>query len=213
MPSIDATLFPYPLGNTSVRRFALEARELGFGSIVAVNQQGLERNGFRVIGATLIREHDIRAVINSARQKDPAGRLLIVNGASNSFNRAVAQVRGVHMIRHLHKTEKNSFDHVIARIMAENRVAVDIDVKPLIMGEGSWRQKVFQRYRDIINLHNRFGFPLTLSSNARSITEMVPAREMLKLASLIGLTEEDAEKAIGSVTSLLEPSGAVKVIS
>ena len=116
------------------------------------------------------------------------------------------------MVRHLHKTEKNSFDHVIARIMADNRVAVDIDIKPLIMGNGSWRQKAFQRYRDILNLHDRFGFPLTLSSNARSVTEMVSVRDIIHLASLIGLDEEDAKKALGSVSSLIEPAGPVKVV-
>ena len=55
MIATDATVFPSPLGNTSVRRMVLETRELGFDSIVAIGQTGWEIDGFTVMGGTLVK--------------------------------------------------------------------------------------------------------------------------------------------------------------
>jgi ribonuclease P/MRP protein subunit RPP1 len=212
MIATDATVFPSPLGNTSVRRMVLETRELGFDSIVAIGQTGWETEGFSVIGGTLIREPQVKAVINAARANSPGKGLLVVNAGNNGFNRAIIQIKGVHVIRHLHKTEKNSFDHIIARMSAENHVAIDIDLRPLVMSRGVWRQKTIQRYSDIIGLCDRFEFPLTLSSNARSVVELKSVREMVNLASLVGITEPDARKALAGIRSLITPRGPVQVV-
>ncbi|MEI7435010.1 MAG: RNase P subunit p30 family protein [Methanomicrobiales archaeon] len=212
MIATDATVFPSPLGNTSVRRMVLESRSLGFDSIVAIGQQGWEQDGFSVIGGTLVREPQVKAVINAARVNSPAKGLLVVNAGNNGFNRAIIQVKGVHVIRHLHKTEKNSFDHIIARMSAENNVAIDIDLRPLVMSRGVWRQKTVQRYKDIIGLCDRFEFPLTISSNARSVVELRSVREMVNLASLVGIAEPDAREALAVIKSLISPAGPVQVV-
>jgi ribonuclease P/MRP protein subunit RPP1 len=212
MIATDATVFPSPLGNTSVRRMVLETRELGFDSIVAIGQTGWETEGFSVIGGTLIREPQVKAVINAARANSPGKGLLVVNAGNNGFNRAIIQIKGVHVIRHLHKTEKNSFDHIIARMSAENHIAIDIDLRPLVMSRGVWRQKTIQRYSDIIGLCDRFEFPLTLSSNARSVVELKSVREMVNLASLVGITEPDASTALAGIRSLITPRGPVQVV-
>jgi ribonuclease P/MRP protein subunit RPP1 len=212
MIATDATVFPSPLGNTSVRRMVMEARELGFDSIVAIGQKGWETDGFSVIGGTLVRETQVKAVINAARLNSSEKGLLVINAGNNSFNRAIIQIRGVHVIRHLHKTEKNSFDHIIARMSAENNVAIDIDLRPLVMSRGVWRQKTIQRYRDIIGLWERFEFPLTLSSNARSVVELKSVREMVNLATLVGLGEPGSREALSTIKGLLTPAGPVQVV-
>lgn len=212
MIATDATVFPSPLGNSSVRRMVLETRELGFDSIVAIGQTGWEIDGFSVIGGTLIREPQVKAVINAARANSSGTGLVVVNAGNNGFNRAIIQIKGVHVIRHLHKTEKNSFDHIIARMSAENNVAIDIDLRPIVMSRGVWRQKTIQRYKDIIGLCERFEFPLTLSSNARSVVELKSVREMVNLASLVGITEPDAREALAGIRNLIAPRGPVQVV-
>ena len=213
MIATDATVFPSPLGNTSVRRMVLETRELGFDSIVAIGQPGWQTGDFSVIGGTLIREPQMKAVINAARTNSSGKGLLVVNAGNNTFNRAIIQVKGVHVIRHFHKTEKNSFDHIIARMLAENHVAVDIDLRPLVLSRGVWRQKTIQRYKDIVRLYERFGFPLTLSSNARSVVELKSVREMVGLASLVGIEEPDVRVALATIQTLLSPVGPVQVVT
>jgi ribonuclease P/MRP protein subunit RPP1 len=212
MIATDATVFPSPLGNTSIRRMVLETREMGFDSIVAIGQSGWKTDGFSVIGGTLIREPKVKAVITAARANTSNKGLLVVNAGNNAFNRALIQIKGVHVIRHLHKTEKNSFDHIIARMSAENHIAIDIDLRPLVMSRGVWRQKAIQRYKDITGLCERFEFPLTLSSNARSVVELKSVREMVNLASLVGIEESDARLALTTINGLIAPGGPVQVV-
>jgi ribonuclease P/MRP protein subunit RPP1 len=212
MIATDATVFPSPLGNTSIRRMVLETREMGFDSIVAIGQSGWETDGFSVIGGTLIREQKVKAVITAARANTFNKGLLVVNAGNNAFNRALIQIKGVHIIRHLHKTEKNSFDHIIARMSAENHIAIDIDLRPLVMSRGVWRQKAIQRYKDITGLCERFEFPITLSSNARSVVELKSVREMVNLATLVGIEESDARVALTTINSLIAPGGPVRVV-
>jgi ribonuclease P/MRP protein subunit RPP1 len=95
---------------------------------------------------------------------------------------------------------------------AENHVAIDIDLRPLVMSRGIWRQKTIQRYKDIIGLCDRFEFPITLSSNARSVVELKSVREMVGLASVVGIAEPDARKALSVISSLISPDGPVQVV-
>ncbi|MDD1669737.1 MAG: ribonuclease P, partial [Methanomicrobiales archaeon] len=40
MPLIDGCIHPYPAGDSSLRRMAIEARELGFDQVVAAGGTG-----------------------------------------------------------------------------------------------------------------------------------------------------------------------------
>ncbi len=96
---------------------------------------------------------------------------------------------------------------------ADSRVALDLDLSPLISGRGIARQRAIHRYRDILILEQRFGFPITLSSHARSILDMRAAREITGLCSLLGMDISGVEKAFSGVDIITTPPDpAVKVI-
>ena len=135
-----------------------------------------------------------------------------MNAGDNSFNRAVIQVRGVHILRHLHKTEKNSFDHITARMAADRGVAIDLDIRPLVMTRGGQRQKTIQRYRDILRLRRKFGFPLTISSNARNPAELRSVREMVSLLAMAGMEESEVFEGLRGPGTILSPKGPVSVV-
>ncbi len=98
--------------------------------------------------------------------------------------------KGVHILRGLQSADKHAFDHVSARMAGDNRVAVDLDLSPLISGRGISRQHVVHRYRDIMVLERRFGFPITLSSHARSVLDMRSVREIAGLVPLSAWTRQ-----------------------
>ncbi|MGA9206115.1 RNase P subunit p30 family protein, partial [Methanoregula sp.] len=105
------------------------------------------------------------------------------------------------------------FDHVVARIAAENITAIDIDLSPLISGRGHPRQKAIHRYLDLMVLHRRFEFPLTISSSARSVLGLRAVREVAGLCSLFGMDETDVREALAGVGRATEPrESIVKVI-
>jgi len=213
MKITDACVYPYPCGDSSVRRMALEARSLGFDRLVAAGISSGGHYGIEISNGVLIRDTMMKDLISRVRQERNSNAVVSVQAGDNGFNRSVTGVKGVHILRGIQSADKTAFDHVTAKMAADNRVAVDIDLSPLISGRGVIRQRAIHRYRDILLLERRFEFPITLSSHARSILEMRAVREISGLCSLLDMDAPDVEKAFAGVdTVTTPPNPAVKVI-
>jgi len=213
MKITDAAVCPYPHGDSSVRRFALEAAALGFDSLVALDTPAGTYGEVRILSGLFIRNAGMKDVIAQVKRAREPGTVISVKAGDAGFNRAVVSLRGMHILRGIHAADKNAFDHVTAKMAADNRVAVDIDLSVLIAGRGIVRQRAIQRYRDVLVLERRFGFPLTVSTYARSVLELRAVREISGLGTLLGMDMPDVERALagaGTVTTPQEP--AVKVV-
>lgn len=215
MKITDAGVCPYPNGDSSVRRLALEAAALGFDSLVVIDTPVNATYGEVEVRAGLfIRNAGMKDVIAQVKRVKDPGTVVSVKAGDAGFNRAAVTLRGVHIIRGIHAADKNAFDHVTAKMAAENRVAIDIDLSVLIAGRGIARQRAIQRYRDVLVLRNRFEFPLTFSTYARSVLELRAVREISGLASLLGMDLSDVEQALAGVATVTAPSRpSVRVIS
>ena len=213
MKITDACVYPYPCGDSSVRRMALEAKALGFDRLVAADTPSGEFYGIEIYSGILIRDAAVRDLMSHIKRERNNEAVVSVQAGDNGFNRSVINLKGVHILRGLHSADKNAFDHVAAKMAADNRVAIDLDLSPLISGRGFTRQRVMHRYRDILVLKRRFEFPITLSSHARSILDMRAVREITGLCSLIGMDIPDVEMAFFGVDMITAPPNpAVKVI-
>jgi ribonuclease P/MRP protein subunit RPP1 len=213
MKITDACVYPYPVGDSSVRRFAFEARSCGYDSIVAMDTPAAEMCGITVIPGTLLAGIPAKDVQNRAKKCRDSGIILAVQMGDNGFNRAVAGTHGVHILRGISAADKRAFDHVAAKIAADNITALDIDLSPLIFGRGHLRQKAIHRYLDLMVLYRRFEFPLTLSSSARSVLGLRATREVAGLCSLFGMDESDVSEALGGVGRVTDTrESPVKVI-
>ena len=213
MKITDACVYPYPCGDSSVRRMALEAMSLGFDRLVAAGISSGGHCGIEISKGVLIRDTMMKDLISRVRQERNSNAVVSVQAGDNGFNRSVTGVKGVHILRGIHSADKTAFDHITARMAADNRVAVDIDLSPLISGRGVIRQRAIHRYRDILLLERRFEFPITLSSHARSILEMRAVREISGLCSLLDMDAPDVEKAFTGVDRVTSsPNPAVKVL-
>lgn len=212
MEYTDACVYPLPNGDSSLRRMAIEARDLGFDSIVAACVEGGSYRGVEIVGGILARAKEIREIQAIARKSTSSPALLMASAGPYSLNRALIQTGGVRVIREIQTTPKNSFDHILSRIAAERQVAVDLDLSLIVRERGYLRQKVLQRYSDIVLLHEKFGFPLTISSGARSILEMKSRRDMVALCSIFGLDRDGTLAALGSVNRVLNRQKPVEVV-
>ncbi len=213
MKITDAAVCPYPNGDSSVRRLALEAAALGFDSLVAIDTPAGTYGEVEVRAGLFIRSTGMKDVIAQVKRAKESGTVVSVKAGDAGFNRAAVSLRGMHILRGVHAADKNAFDHVTAKMAADNRVAVDIDFSTLIAGRGIARQRAIQRYRDVLVLERRFEFPLTISTYARSVLELRAVREISGLGSLLGMDIPDVERAlagVGTVTTPREP--AVKVV-
>jgi ribonuclease P/MRP protein subunit RPP1 len=214
MKITDAAVYPFPLGDASVRRLALEAAALGFDSIVAADTPSGTYAGVEVRSGLMIRDVPVKDVISAVKRSKDSGMVISVHAANNNFNRAVIGTKGVHILRGIQSADKTAFDHVAAKMAADNRVAVDIDLSVIIAGRSVSRQRAIHRYMDIMVLEQRFEFPVTLSTHARSPLDMRNVRDIAGLCSLIGMDVPDMERALAGVgTVLTPPKQAVTVIA
>ncbi len=213
MKITDACVCPYPCGDSSVRRMALEAKNLGFDRLVAADTPSGEFYGIEVCTGIIIWSTPLKDLINRVKRERNSEAVVSVEAGDNGFNRAVISLKGVHIIRGIQSAEKTAFDHVAAKMAADNRVAIDLDLSLLLSGWGITRQRAMHRFRDVLTLEQRFEFPLTISSYAHSIMDMRAVREITGLCSLMGMDIPDVEKAFFGVDIITaSPDPAVKVI-
>lgn len=195
MTITDTGLRPFPAGDSSIRRMALEARGLGFDSLVAIGIPSGDHSGIPVREGMLIADMPVKDA--AAKVKRSEGRLVMVRAGDAGFNRAVLGVKGVDILCGIEYADRYAFDHVTAKMAADNNVAIDISIAPLILKRGPARQKVFDRYRDILMLSRKFSFPLVLSTHADSVLAMRSVREVSGLAAMIGFDLPEIEQALG----------------
>ena len=214
MKITDAAVFPYPCGDTSVRRLALEAQALGFDSLVAIDTPAGSFDGVEILSGVVIQDAPMRDVINRVKRAKDSGAVISVAARDNGFNRAAISLKGVHILRGVQAADKTAFDHVTAKMAADNHVAVDLDLSVLFGARGVARQRAIHRYRDVLIFERRFEFPVTLSSYARSFLDLRAVREVTGLCSLIGMDTPDVEKALDAVGRVTAPPvSAVRVIA
>jgi ribonuclease P/MRP protein subunit RPP1 len=214
MKITDAAVFPYPSGDTSVRRLALEAKTLGFDSLVAMDTPAGSFDGIEVLSGIILQDAPMREVIARVKRVMHSGTVVSVSARDNGFNRAAIGLKGVHILRGIQAADKTAFDHVTAKMAADNNVAIDLDLSVLIAARGIARQRAIHRYRDVLTFERRFEFPVSLSSYARSYLDLRAVREITGLCSLIGMDIDRVEKAfdaVGRVTT--PPAPAVRVIA
>jgi ribonuclease P/MRP protein subunit RPP1 len=212
MNTTDACVFPYPNGDSSARRMAMEARELGYDSMIAIGQPGFRIEGFQVFRGEVLQCRTASQLASALRQGKASDAITLVNAGDSIFNRAAVGMKRVRILRNIHATDRNSFDHVTARIASERSIGIDLDLHPVIKLRGGQRQRVLERYRDIVRLHERIGFEIVLSSNAASILDLRSPDELIGLCSLFGMDEAGAEHALSSSGRLLAPREAVRVV-
>jgi ribonuclease P/MRP protein subunit RPP1 len=213
MKRTDACIFPYPRGDSSLRRMLGEARELKFDSCVAVWDGPLPPDAvLPVLRGWIIGEETVRAVVNRVRKIPEGTEVVMVEARDGAFNRGVFSLRGIQVLRGIHRSPFRSFDPVSARLAARHRVAVDLDLSPLLSERKGGRQRALQRYEDVLQLQRRIHFPLTISTGARSILGQRSVREIFSLCSLFGMETEEVEEALATFGEMRERRGSVEVL-
>jgi len=212
MIATDACVYPYPAGDSSIRRMALEARKLGFDSIVCAGApESSEVAGVRVLAGVIISRSNMKEVISAVRKEGRHAEIIMVNAGEERFNRSVVSYHGIHILRGISHV-KRGFDHVGAKTAASSGVAVDFDLSEIIQKNGHARQKVLSCYADILRLQRHYGFRLTLSGGAHSYLDLRSVRDMTNLCALFGMKKDEVAEALANVGRLLSPEQVVEVI-
>jgi ribonuclease P/MRP protein subunit RPP1 len=88
---------------------------------------------------------------------------------------------------------------VLAAKAAKNRVAIEINLKYLLINRPKQRHRVLSHFRQIVKMYRKFKFPVIITSDANSIYDLRSPRDLVALATCFGMTSEEATEAMSAV--------------
>ena len=86
-------------------------------------------------------------------------------------------------------------NHILAKQAKDNNVAIELQFCDILKSYSSHRSKILSNFRDIIKLHNKYDFPLILSSGADSIFDIKTVHDFKSVFKQCGLSDVDIEKS------------------
>lgn len=128
---------------------------------------------------------------------------VIVQGGLDKLNRSALETADIDILSLPFGTKDSGFDHVIAKAAADKRVALEFDVGSLIRYRGGKRVHAMSELKQRLMLARKFEVQIVLTSGARSIYDIRGPRELMALASLFGMTKEEAREAMTTVPATI----------
>ena len=196
---------------TTPRRLALTAASCGFDSIVLCGPETppVSYAGVTLYPGKLIGKQNGKTFLDSIR-KTPKGTIVLVSVADNSFNRTAITTRGVHLLTGICDLPKGGFDHIVAKMAAQQNVGVVLDLAKIL--DGKTRRTALARYAEILAFHRKFRFPLLIASGARDQFGFRTVQEVTALCALFGMTREEVSISFGSLEGILNPPRQVTIV-
>jgi ribonuclease P/MRP protein subunit RPP1 len=202
---IDLCVHSLPEGASSIQRFIGISKKYGYNGICVTNHmpfyEDIEGNYEPVEGFDVYQ--GVEVVANNASElRKNVDRLrnrvdvLCVHGGEEPINRAACEDDRVDILSHPHEGKTGGINHILAKLAADKFVAIEFDMSYIICGRGGSRVRALSNYRKNFSLVKKFGSPYILTSRPLSIYDMRDVRSMIALASLFGMSANDALKGI-----------------
>lgn len=119
--------------------------------------------------------------------------VVAVHGGDSEINRLAAEDKRVDVLCHPEfKRHDSGVDHVIAKAAANNRVAIELNFRSVLQTYGKLRANIMHGQRRNIRLASHFDAPLILNSGAQAVEDMRKPRDMVGLATSLGVNLGDA---------------------
>ncbi len=135
-------------------------------------------------------------LVDKVRKKVP---LLVVEGKPYSVHRAACSNPKVDVLCSPERNRKDcGFDHVCARMAADNSVALGLCFRDLIDSYGKKRSSILGKMRTNVSLSQKFNTPLVIVSGAQDVWEMRAGKELASLGNLLGLELDQSLAAVDS---------------
>ncbi|MDI6645154.1 MAG: RNase P subunit p30 family protein [Methanobacteriaceae archaeon] len=149
--------------------------------------------------------NDLKKKISSLRKKVD---VLIVQGGRVKINRAACEDPRVDIISQPNKKRRDcGLNHILSKEAAKNQVAVEININSILQSRYSYRSKLFSQYRDILKLHEKFKFPIIITSAGTSIYDLRKPRDIIRLTQCFGMKKHDSVNSMtNSPTNILKRS-------
>jgi ribonuclease P/MRP protein subunit RPP1 len=199
------------------RKLLMEAERLGYSGVAVVkymddynkeflnhlmelkeefNEKSQDRSFMIYSGVEITPKNpeDLKRKVQKFRKK---ADVVIVKGGDLKINRAACEDPRIDVLSQPYKNRRDSgMNHVLAKKAAENRVAVEINLKYLLRTNPRNRYRVLNQFHQIVKLQRKFNFPLMTTSAASSIYDLRTPQDVTALSRCFGLTKEEAVETI-----------------
>jgi ribonuclease P/MRP protein subunit RPP1 len=213
MKYYECNLHALPDGSDSPSRMALAAKKLGYSGIIISNHSsageasgidaaGLVRGIEVAIGVEIVAA-DQRALHARAASLRDRADFLAVHGGDERINRAACEDPNVDMLAHPHGG-RTGIGVAAAKAAKDNQVAICLDLGSMINLRGGSRVRWMEMVRRDLDLIDKFDLRLMISTSPRSHLDLRSPRDLVALASLLGVERELALEALAFPGSILE---------
>jgi len=199
----DLNVHSRPDGNTEPEQMASMADHIGYSGIAITNHSSnkdavvevdmQDIKVFRGVELMASKASKLHGLVGMYRNKVD---VLIVHGGNEDVNRAAVENPNVDVLAHPQTPKDGGINHVLARSASENNVAIEFNMDAIIKSRGGRRVQTLSHFRKNLELVRKYGVPMLLTSNAVSRFDMRAPREMIALASLFGMTRDEAIDAL-----------------
>jgi ribonuclease P/MRP protein subunit RPP1 len=128
----------------------------------------------------------------------------IVHGGDYKINRLAASDGRVDVIAHPEISRNGSgIDAVVAKMAAENGVAIEINLKNIIASWGPHRVNLIKHVKNNLMLKRKYGFDLILTTGAKSRYDLRAGDGVCEFLKVIGLTDDEIRESMAGVPAKL----------
>ncbi len=136
---------------------------------------------------------ELTKLIKNRREYD----VLLVRGSDLDLNRRAVETPEVDILTHPEFGRKDSgLDHIMVKLAAKNNVAIEINFREILLFSKGTRSFILHNITKNIALCKKYKAPVILCSGAISHWQMKDPKIMMSLATLLGLTLDDAKKSM-----------------
>lgn len=136
-------------------------------------------------------QNDLHKISRKFRDKT---KLISVLGCDLGINRAVCENRRIDVLsRPYFKQRSCGINHVLAKEAFENNVAIELCFNDILSSYLSYRAKIMAHFREIIKLHQKFKFPLIITTGSSSIWDIRSPRDISAVFKSLGLSYEELD--------------------
>jgi len=192
-----------PETRTTPARMALTAEKMGYEALVLRNHTDAdEYPSFDVPDELPVAVHkgiEVRAegveeLHKGIRRVENDNELVAVHGGDERINRAAIEA-GVDLLAHPNHGRGHSFDHILARKAADEDVAVEISLAPVLRSSGGERVEAISDIHETLKFVRKYGTSFIVSADAHDHLQIRAPRELRAVAHLVGIKDDEFERA------------------
>jgi ribonuclease P/MRP protein subunit RPP1 len=142
-------------------------------------------------------KNELKTALNKTREKVV---IVIVHGGNYQINRVACEDPRVDILAHPELGRADSgLDKACLNLARENNVSIQINFREILYSFRKPRSYIFNHITKNIKLCNEYKTPMVSCSGAQGVWDMRGPRELVSIASVLGL---ELGRAFASVTSL-----------